>query len=332
MKKTILMLFTIGLILSTIVIAGEIQISDVENGDGEVYYGGSEDWLFIWQNFTYNESTDVEGIIIWIDEIVNDGDLHIALLDGIGIPENGTELANTTVINGTLDDYAWNTILFDTPYTISADAEYWIGLTADQELTDILVGYSMYNPYAYGELWGSDSSEIDAWLWDVDADMSISILTSCTPDWYCSLYGDCQTDDKRYCIEAIDNNSCGQEFSGNLTADFTPQTCDYCTPSWSCSSIQSDCPVNKVKECYAVADANDCYAQTALSSDQFNGSLITYNSECGYVAGYTTANLRDETVDIGANSMLEVIALMAVLVAIVVAGVVDARIKRLKWW
>jgi hypothetical protein len=219
-------------------------------------------------------------------------------------------------------------------YNFSSDrvTGYWKNANGTRESTSRgdLSELEYISYVDYGEPDRSD--DIRVFKGSIDLNSFEYAEEECTSDWYCSLYGDCQTDDKRYCIEAIDNNSCGQEFSGNLTADFTPQTCDYCTPSWSCSSIQSDCPVNKVKECYAVADANDCYAQTALSSDQFNGSLITYNSECGYVAGYTTANLRDETVDIGANSMLEVIALMAVLVAIVVAGVVDARIKRLKWW
>lgn len=46
----------------------------------------------------------------------------------------------------------------------------------------------------------------------------------CSPSWYCSSYGSCQTNNLRYCNEVTDLNNCGVSYAGDYS-EFTPLEC-----------------------------------------------------------------------------------------------------------
>lgn len=148
--------------------------------------------------------------------------------------------------------------------------------------------------------------------YDMLYDAGVWFEINCTANWSCSLYGDCNTSDQRPCIEAEDLNECGEEYAGDYS-EFEPQECDYCTPSWSCSEY-GEC-VDNVKECLNVSDVNNCYAQTGLGSDEFNGTLSNYNTVCGgYVPTYSTSDYTGMVTSGLGEAGTEIIALMGVIV------------------
>jgi hypothetical protein len=48
----------------------------------------------------------------------------------------------------------------------------------------------------------------------------------CTPNWTCSAYAACLPNNTQLCNVAVDNNSCGEMYSGDYS-EFTPQSCVY---------------------------------------------------------------------------------------------------------
>jgi hypothetical protein len=144
---------------------------------------------------------------------------------------------------------------------------------------------------------------------------------SCTPNWSCDLWGDCSTNDTRTCYEAIDNNSCGDNYTGNYS-EFGTQACDYCTPSWHCTKLQNICPPSHIKFCITVADSNNCYPQTGLPSDEFDGNYTPYEAVCGYEGlNYSTSDVRAMGVDVLSIGGLEVIQWVRVIYVIFTLGI-----------
>ena len=126
-----------------------------------------------------------------------------------------------------------------------------------------------------------------------------------------------------------DLSNCSLNYTGNYS-EFGTQACDYCLPSFSCSFSSFDCQEHQ-KQCLNVTDANGCYAETSLSSDEFDGNLTPYAMECGYLAQYNTSDLRDITGDVGGNALMELLNNITMIVAIGVAiyavKVVNDKIK-----
>ncbi len=89
---------------------------------------------------------------------------------------------------------------------------------------------------------------------------------------------------------ANDSNGCFS--STGLASDSVPAnasfSCDYCLPSWNCTEFLS-CNKENVSVCNAVADGNNCYGLTLLSSDAFYGNYSEYSSSC--VFDYDAPNL-----------------------------------------
>jgi hypothetical protein len=100
---------------------------------------------------------------------------------------------------------------------------------------------------------------------------------SCVPDWSCSGYGNCLSNDTQPCNATIDNNQCGGSYAGNFS-EFQPQVCDFCMPNWNCSGY-GNCLQNNTQICNTTADLNNCYAQTNLSSDQYTGNFSEFQSQ-----------------------------------------------------
>lgn len=111
----------------------------------------------------------------------------------------------------------------------------------------------------------------------------------CASVWECIGYGasTCLSDDTTTasCNSVNDTNSCGRIYSGDYT-EFANETgvCDYCTPSWSCDGyFNGTCIIENGTglsswSCNSVVDANSCYSQTLLPSDQYIGNYSEYGS------------------------------------------------------
>jgi hypothetical protein len=112
-------------------------------------------------------------------------------------------------------------------------------------------------------------------------DVKVYEYVPCTPNWSCNGYASCLVNDTQRCNSVTDLNTCGGAYGGDYS-EFNAQACDYCAPSFGCSEY-SNCigtPYNH-KDCLAVSDANTCFTQTGLVSDQFAGSLSSYEtSDC----------------------------------------------------
>lgn len=108
-------------------------------------------------------------------------------------------------------------------------------------------------------------------------------------NWTCDSYNDCEITDSQSCnsVTGLPSGCDNATFEGTYSA--YNQSCDYCTPSWSCSTFGS-CDVELgIKSCLAVTDANGCYAITNLTSDQYPGALSDYNEACGTGTGQMLA-------------------------------------------
>jgi hypothetical protein len=127
-----------------------------------------------------------------------------------------------------------------------------------------------------------------------DFDNQTGSCDYCTPSWECDGYGSatCLTDDTTTasCNSANDTNGCyaqtslpADQYSGDYS-EFANETgvCDYCTPSWSCDNyINSTCVIvngtgSLYQTCNSVDDANSCFSQTALPSDNYVGDYSEY--------------------------------------------------------
>jgi hypothetical protein len=124
----------------------------------------------------------------------------------------------------------------------------------------------------------------------------------------------------RVCIDAVDNNSCGTNYTGDYS-EFGTQACDYCTPSWSCTRFQSICPADHTKDCITVTDSNGCFLLTGLASDDFDGNYSAYEGTCGYNAVYDNEDLREEATDVFAYAFMEILNWTRVVLIFVTVGV-----------
>ena len=146
----------------------------------------------------------------------------------------------------------------------------------------------------------------------------------CTPNWNCTGYTDCATDNSQTCNVVTDESFCNVSYAGNYS-EFGTFVCDYCTPDWSCSAFGA-CVLHH-SNCLSVNDTNNCYAETNLSSDQFDGNLTPYGGGCGYAPNYVTGDITGMATDVIGNGLLEVVAFIGV---IVVVGIVIYGANRLK--
>ncbi len=139
----------------------------------------------------------------------------------------------------------------------------------------VMVNATIYN----GMRRGGDA--IPANDWNIKSGSNTDIYVwffgyTCLEDWACDGYAACDIEDEIKCNSAVDNNVCGNPYTGDYT-EFGVTSCDYCTPSFSCTDL-SECqlkPTN-IKICSEVTDANDCYATTGLSSKQFSLLVVIF--------------------------------------------------------
>lgn len=90
----------------------------------------------------------------------------------------------------------------------------------------------------------------------------------------------CRADDTLV-MYANDSNGC-YSFTG-IASDNVPGNvtlgCDYCTPSWACSSYSS-CSIAGRRACTGAVDVKSCYQLTGLWSDSYQGNYSEFDSQC----------------------------------------------------
>jgi hypothetical protein len=114
-------------------------------------------------------------------------------------------------------------------------------------------------------------------------------------DW---TSGSCSTSDLRTQTRTktiYDANNCS--LVNTTTTETRTVSCDYCTPEWKCSSYDS-CQPNDKKPCLDKLDANNCYAQTGLNSDQYTGDLSELFGYCDLGNDGILGSISDVTTNI----------------------------------
>ena len=74
--------------------------------------------------------------------------------------------------------------------------------------------------------------------------------------------------------------------------NFTNKTCDFCTPSWSCSGYGA-CQMNGTQRCNAALDANSCFAQTHLNNDNYPGNYSEFPTNMCPIECSTNSDCND---------------------------------------
>jgi hypothetical protein len=164
-------------------------------------------------------------------------------------------------------------------------------------------------------------------IWDSAMDWDV-----CIPNWQCSGYGICNTSDQQRCIVATDANNCNETYTGDYS-EFAPQTCDYCTPDFHCTSLSSCFQFDMERHCNGlqyVADRNNCYPQTNLTSDQFSGSLSIFDtSNCSeYSPVYSTADMGKMLIDMLGNIAVAVLGLVGCAVLVLLTLYLFGRVEK----
>jgi len=151
--------------------------------------------------------------------------------------------------------------------------------------------------------------------------LAIGVSADCTPAWTCDLYGYCNASNVERCIQANDTNNCNVTYSGNYS-EFGHPGCDYCTPDFYCSRGSGYCNnIIHKKDCMEVTDRNNCFTQTNLSEDNFDGNFSAYIMSCGYIAQYNTTDIKNEAVDAMSGAAVEFMNWVRVFMVLVAIGV-----------
>lgn len=86
-----------------------------------------------------------------------------------------------------------------------------------------------------------------------------------------------------------------------------------------------------------VTDRDNCFPQTNLSEDAFDGNFTTYAMQCGYIPQYNTNDIRNQGVDAlsgGTLELLQWVRLFMVLsvLGFMVWGVGKVIIEKVRGW
>ncbi len=111
----------------------------------------------------------------------------------------------------------------------------------------------------------------------------------CVPDWSCSAYGDCNSSDQQPCDTATDANGCyvqtslaSDQYSGDYS-EFSPQSCDFCTPSSTNTSWSE------------WEDISECNPEDTINQRR---ELTQYDSSfCGEISNQTFYEYQDIACD-----------------------------------
>lgn len=96
----------------------------------------------------------------------------------------------------------------------------------------------------------------------------------CTPDWNCSLYGNCQPSNESFCISVEDLNMCGESYGGNMS-EFTEPCVYVCEPDWICTGYNG-CTVTDERFCNETFDLENCSVSYGGNYSEFEPEQCDY--------------------------------------------------------
>lgn len=115
--------------------------------------------------------------------------------------------------------------------------------------------------------------------------LQIVVFSSCVPNFICNGYGACNITDLAPCNSTLDNNSCGSSYTGNFS-EFTPQSCNFCSPDLTLLSF-GNCNINNISNntyidnnfftCCNLTQLipSDCPFGTVTQTGTINDSCVT---------------------------------------------------------
>jgi hypothetical protein len=118
----------------------------------------------------------------------------------------------------------------------------------------------------------------------------------CVPNWTCSDYADCDSEDEQKCNSTIDTNACGETYTGDYS-EFTPLTCDFCTPDWTCKTYEQCVRPATTASCNSVTDENSCSEPYTGNYSEFTPTTCTYGGGSGIPADDDDDKEEDEKED-----------------------------------
>ena len=152
---------------------------------------------------------------------------------------------------------------------------------------------------------------------------------TCPTNWTCTLWGFCNSSDQARCIDVVDNNNCGLNYTGNYS-EFGSNQCDFCTPDFFCSDSSGYCQYTKhYRDCLEVTDRNNCYPQTNQSSDYFDGNFTAYRVTCGYSSQYNTSDVKNQVIDTAGGGLMEFMFWVRIIIVVVTIGFLIYGLARL---
>jgi hypothetical protein len=239
-----------------------------------------------------------------------------------------SQLQINAELTGELQWYYWTPSV---QQTLNQSQDYWLCIyyNGDEPNYIQMAGASTdYGSSSYN-FWHTSSGggivDIPFQVWE---DTNISI---CTPEWDCSAYDVCQSDDYQYCNAVLDINECGVPYEGNYS-EYTPLSCDFCTPTWTCTGYEACVDPMAEAVCNEVEDGNTCGEEYSGDYSEFDAQSCVYppstpqnNSLTGYVPAHSSSDVGGLVVDFSVEFGMQMVAL-AGLVALVGLGVWAMRI------
>ncbi len=240
-----------------------------------------------WSGYYTESGSEIDG------QVSNGFVQHEALLET-------ADNSKTPVLRGvtlTSEEKSYpNSAKIETPDISVSKVSGWGSMVIDEELNGQSTGYeySTDSGGTWAEASGGDlsSASTQSGRLRIRAELasdglqtpSIDGVTinytyvSCEESWE-AHYTACNASDTRIKYYT-DANSCGTR-DGMPEDGGTSESCDYCTPSISCSGY-GKCQPDGMKACLSLADGNGCYEKTGLSSDSYSASLPEFSVECPY--------------------------------------------------
>ena len=145
---------------------------------------------------------------------------------------------------------------------------------------------------------------------------------TCTPDWTCFGYDECNATDEAPCDSVVDDNSCGVSYTGDYL-EFTPLTCDYCSANVVLHN-ESVCINNIQTTFYQDLNFGTCCNVTGIEADcEQVTEYVSSNSSCNF--RYDEQDLTPSITDMIVKFFI-VIGFFIVPVCVIYIGIVVNKV------
>jgi hypothetical protein len=248
-----------------------------------------------------------------------------------GVVEDWCVVYNSTHVTQYKDGVETGTPLAMAGFNQNApSSSFWMGYYqggSEDDFTGVMGDWMFWNRTL------SDAEILDLHTTDyAGCDFSIA----CTPNWTCSGYGDCNASDLAPCNETVDENTCGEAYSGDYS-EFVGQSCNYCTEDivyqyteWGlCIAPQSlqyrvghYIDNNYATCCQVTSFPTDCHID--------NGSYTNTTYDMACLGAYTPADMPGVATDVLGEAGIQLKVWIPLLLLGVAALVVAVAIGRFR--